>query len=43
MRVFPSQRAVQRRERRFLGRFFMAMGLLAILFAALLVGRAVWE
>lgn len=43
MRVFPSQRAVHRRERRFLRKFFVAMGLLAILFAALLVGRAVWE
>ena len=41
MRVFPSQRAVHRRERRFLRRFFFAMGLLAALFAALLVGRAV--
>lgn len=42
MRVFPSQRAVHRRERRFLRRFFLTMGLLAMLFAALLVGRVFW-
>jgi hypothetical protein len=40
MPVFPSQRAVHRRERRFLRKFFFVMGLLAIVFAALLVSRA---
>jgi hypothetical protein len=41
MRVFPSQRQAHRRERRFLGKFFVVMGLLAVLFAALLVARSV--
>lgn len=39
MRVFPSQRAVQRRERRLLRRFFGVMGIVAALFAALLIAR----
>jgi hypothetical protein len=41
MRVFPSQRQVHRRERQFLRKFFVVMGLLAALFAALLVARSV--
>lgn len=39
MRLFPSQRAVHRRERRFLRGFFLVMGLLAVAFTALLVAR----
>lgn len=39
MRIFPSQRAVHRRERRFLRGLFLVMGVFAVVFTALLVAR----
>ena len=39
MRVFPSGRGVRRRERRRLRQFFAVMGIVAALFAALLIAR----
>ena len=38
-RVFPSTRAARRRERRMVWRFFLIMGLLAVLFAGVLAAR----
>lgn len=38
--MFPSQRERRRKERRFLRSFFALMGLLAVLFAGLLLLRA---
>jgi hypothetical protein len=43
MRLFPSQRERHRRERRFLRRFFVWMGLLAVLFALVLLTRVLLE
>ena len=43
MRLFPSQREVHRRERRFLRRFFAMMGAVAVLFALLILARLVME
>jgi hypothetical protein len=39
MGVFPSQRELHRKERRFLRWFFVSMGLLALLYALLFVVR----
>jgi len=43
MPLLRSRHAVRRARWSFLRVFFLSMGLLAILFAALLVGRVVWE
>jgi hypothetical protein len=43
MRVFPSQRARHRRERRFLRRFFVVMGAVVVLFACLVLVRVLLE
>jgi hypothetical protein len=43
MRLFPSQGERHRRERRFLRSFFLVMGVLAALFALLILVRVVME
>ena len=43
MRLFPSQRERHRRERRFLRTFFLVMGVVAALFALLILVRVVME
>ena len=43
MTLVPSQRERHRRERRFLRSFFLVMGVLAALFALLILVRVVME
>jgi hypothetical protein len=43
MKLFVSGRELRRRQNRFLARFFVVMGILAVLFALLMLGRVVLE
>lgn len=43
MKLFLSGRELRRRQNRFLGRFFAVMGVLAVLFALLILARKVME
>ena len=43
MKLFPSGRELRRRQNRFLARFFTVMGVLAVLFALLVLLRLVIE
>ena len=43
MKLFVSGRELRRRQNRFLGRFFTVMGILAVLFALLMLGLVAME